>query len=270
MEQPRLDAIRHWFDGYVQTFYDIDPDGLRNIQLKVEHTRKVCAVMDLLAAGEGLSGEETRIAGATALLHDVGRFLQYRRWRTFRDSDSDNHARLAVEVIREHRLLDDLPPDTCLLIEEAVRFHNLLQPPEKVHSPTRLFIQLIRDADKLDIWRVFLDEFTLPEEERASAACLGLPDLAEFSPSCLAALARQQVVHLEDCRTLNDFKLLQISWALDLSFASSYRLLLERGYIPRLAMTLHGKRDEVDLSLLEIMAEAERRARHSGETTADS
>ena len=268
MEQPRLDAIRHWFDGYVQTFYDIDPDGLKNIRLKVEHTHKVCAVMELLAAGEGLSDAETRIAQAIALLHDVGRFPQYRRWRTFRDSDSDNHARLAVEVIREHGVLDGLPADTCLLIEEAVRFHNLLQPPEKAQSPTRLFIQLIRDADKLDIWRVFLDEYAMPEAERASAACLGLPDQPEFSPSCLAALAKQQVVHLEACRTLNDFKLLQISWALDLSYASSYRLLLERGYIPRLAVTLRGTPGEVELALLEIMAEAEWRARHPAQRAA--
>jgi hypothetical protein len=262
MEQSRLDAIHRWFDDYVQTFYDIDPDGLRKIQLKVEHTRKVCAVMELLAAGEGLSDTEARVASAIALLHDVGRFPQYRRWRTFRDSDSDNHARLGVEVVREHGLLAGLPADTCLLIEEAVRFHNLLQPPEQVQSPTRLFIQMIRDAGTLDIWRVFLDEYTRPVEERASAASLGLPDRAEFSPSCLTALAKQQVVRLEECRTLNDFKLLQMSWALDLNFASSYRLLLERGYIPRLAATLRGTPSEVELALLEIMSEAEWRARH--------
>jgi HD domain len=270
MEQSRLDAIRQWFDGYVRTFYDIDPEGLRNIQLKVEHTHKVCAVMDLLAAGEGLSGEEARVASATALLHDVGRFPQYRRWRTFRDSDSDNHARMAVEVIREQNLLGGLEPEKRLLIEEAVRFHNLFQPPEQVQSPTRLFIHLIRDADKLDIWRVFLDLYALPEEERASAATLGLADLAEFSPACLAALAEQRVVRLDQCRSLNDFKLLQISWAMELNFTSSYRLLLERGYIPRLAATLCGSRDAVDLALLEIMAEAERRARHSEETPAYS
>ncbi|HEX9079456.1 MAG TPA: hypothetical protein VF795_07695, partial [Desulfuromonadaceae bacterium] len=117
---------------------------------------------------------------------------------------------------------------------------------------------------------VFLDLYALPEEERASAATLGLPDREDFSPACMAALAEKRVVRLEQCRVLNDFKLLQISWALDLSFASSYRLLLERGYIPRLAATLCGTRDEVELALLEIMTEAERRARHPGEPQVDS
>jgi len=157
MQQSRLDAIRQWFDGYVQTFYDIDPDGFRNILLKVEHTRKVCEVMDILATGEGLSPEEARLAGSIALLHDAGRFPQYRRWRTFRDSDSDNHARLSLEVIREQGLLEGVPAAERLLIEEAVRFHNLLAVPDRVQSPTGLFIRLIRDADKLDIWRVFVE-----------------------------------------------------------------------------------------------------------------
>lgn len=270
MEQSRLDAIRFWFDGYVQTFFDIDPDGLRNIKLKVEHTRKVCEVMEILSAGEGLLPEETRIAGAVALLHDAGRFPQYRRWRTFRDSDSDNHARMGVEVIREQGVLDGLDAHERLLIEEAVRFHNLLALPEQVASPTRLYMGLIRDADKLDIWRVFLDECALPMEQQASAVYLGLQDLAEFAPPCLASLTEMRVVRLDDCRSVNDIKLMLISWALELGFASSYRLLLERGYIPRLAASLHGRQDEVDLVLLEIMAEVERRAVNHGAADTNS
>jgi hypothetical protein len=204
------------------------------------------------------------------LLHDAGRFPQYRRWRTFRDSDSDNHARLSVELIREERLLDGIPADEQLLIEEAVRFHNLFTLPDQVQSPTRLYMKLIRDADKLDIWRVFLEEYSLPEEERASAACLGLPDRAEFSPACLAALAAKRIVPLEECRSVNDFKLLQISWALDLSFGTSYRLLLERGFIPRLTASLTGRQEDVELAVLEIMADTEQRARHPGETGSNS
>lgn len=260
MQQSRLDALRQWFDGYVHTFCDTDPEGLKNILLKIEHTHKVCAVMELLAVGEGLAPEEARIAATVALLHDVGRFPQYRRWRTFRDSESDNHARLAIEVMREQRLLDDLAPAERLLIEEAVRFHNLLAVPEQVQSPTTLYIRLIRDADKLDIWRVFLGLFDLPEQERASAACLGLPDLPGCTPACLQALVEQRVVRLDECRVVNDFKLLQISWALDLGFPSSYRLLLERDYISRLAATLQGQVD-VAAAIQGIRTEVTRRAR---------
>ncbi len=179
MEQARLDSLLQWFESYVKPYLETDEEGQRNILLKIVHTRKVCEAMALLCAGENLSAEETRIASAVALLHDVGRFPQYRRWRTFRDSDSDNHARLAIDVIREERLLDNLGRQEQLLIEEAVRFHNLLELPSQAQSPTRLFIKLIRDADKIDIWRVFSELLALPDKERASAATLGLADLPE-------------------------------------------------------------------------------------------
>ena len=238
MDQARLDNLHSWFDGYVRSFYDIDPDGLRNIQMKVEHTGKVCEAMQELADGERLSPAEARIASAVALMHDVGRFPQYRRWRTFRDSDSDNHARLSVEVMREHNLLDVLPDSERLLIEEAVRFHNLLEIPTRLKSPTALFLRLIRDADKLDIWRVFLEHFQQPASEQASAVNLGFSDLPPASPECVAALAAGTVVHLDMVSSLNDLKLLQISWVYDLNFCTSYRLLQERGYIPALAAML--------------------------------
>ncbi|ACD96759.1 HD domain-containing protein [Trichlorobacter lovleyi] len=238
MQIAELQQLQEWFGSYVATFGDLDPEGLRNIRLKQDHTQRVVACMEALAAGEGLTDAETTLACAVALLHDVGRFPQYRRWRTFRDSESDNHARLSLEVIRDEALLQRLPAEEQLLIEEAVRLHNLLTLPDRISSPTDRFIRLIRDADKLDIWRVFLDYFQLPEGERASAVGLGFPDLPEVTPACLEALAAGEIVRLEQARVLNDFKLLQISWVYDLNFTTTRRLLLERDYLRRLAATL--------------------------------
>jgi len=238
MQVADLQQLQQWFNHYVASFEDLDFEGLRNIHLKQEHTRQVVACMEALAAGEGLNEADTLLASAVALLHDVGRFPQYRRWRTFRDSESDNHARLSIEVIRSEALLDHLPAEERLLIEEAVRFHNLLELPDQISSPTDRFIRLIRDADKLDIWRVFLEFYQLPESERASAVGLGFPDLPEVTPVCLAALADGRIVKLDQARVLNDFKLLQISWVYDLNCATTRRLLLEREYLPKLAATL--------------------------------
>ncbi len=238
MEQSRLDALHDWFDSYVQTYNDIDAEGYRNILLKVEHTRKVCEIMALLAEGEGLPPGQARIAEATALLHDVGRFPQFRRWRTFRDSDSDNHARLGIEVIRAQGLLADLPEEERTIIEEAVRFHNLLALPANHASPTDLYIRLIRDADKLDIWRVFFDYFRLPDNQRPSAVTLGFPDHPRITPACVGELSSGRIIDLKNVQVLNDFKLLQISWVYDLNFPTSYRLLQQRRHIEALAGTL--------------------------------
>ncbi|MEI7817052.1 MAG: HD domain-containing protein [Desulfuromonadales bacterium] len=244
MNTSQLYELFSWFDQYVEPFLDSDPEGAKNIQLKIVHTRKVCETMAQLSVGEMLSENEALIAAAIALLHDVGRFPQYRRWRTFRDSESDNHARLAIDVIRKERVLQNITTDEVLLIEEAVRFHNLLKPPARVHSPTRRYINLIRDADKLDIWRLFVELLAQPPDERASAATLGLEDLPEkISDSCIAALSAGTIVQLDTVTCVNDFKLLQISWVYDLTSNTSRRLLRERGYLPALAASLPQRTD---------------------------
>lgn len=254
MNKSQLDKLVAWFDGYVEPYLDTDEEGIKNIQLKIEHTRKVCAAMALLSVGEELSENESFIASAVALLHDVGRFPQYRRWRTFRDSDSDNHARVAIDVIRDENLLADINQHEVLMIEEAVRFHNLLHPPEKIQSSTRLFINLIRDADKLDIWRVFVELLAQPPEERASAATLGLEDLpGTVSDDCIAALNTGSIVPLDTVNCVNDFKLLQISWAYDLNFNTSRRILSERHYIQELAATLP-ERAEIRVAVANVLA----------------
>jgi hypothetical protein len=238
MNQTQFNDLQCWFDRYVTPFCDTDPEGLRNIRLKIDHTRKVCDNMHLLATGENLSEGDALIAAAVALLHDVGRFPQYRRWRTFRDSESDNHARLSVEVIREHNILGILNADERMLIEEAVRFHNLLTIPQQMKSATSMFLRLIRDADKLDIWRVFLEYFATPEHDRATATMLGLADLPGVTPICLEQLSAGNIVRLESVACINDFKLLLISWAYDLNFCTSYRLLHDNNYLHDLAQLL--------------------------------
>ena len=239
MNKSQLDHLLSWFDSYVEPYLDTDPEGAKNIQLKIVHTRKVCAAMAQLAEGENLSENESIIASAAALLHDIGRFPQYRRWRTFRDSESDNHARMAIDVIRNEKLLKGIEQPEQLLIEEAVRFHNRLKPPVKIKSPTRQYIDLIRDADKLDIWRVFTDLLGQANEDRPSAAALGLEDLPQVaSDSCVKVLNSGAIVPLDSIKCYNDFKLLQISWVYDLNFQTSRRLLFERGYIQALAATL--------------------------------
>lgn len=258
MDQELLDSLHGWFERYVRTFDDMDEEALKNIRLKVVHTRKVCEAMALLAVGEGLSPEETRIADAVALLHDVGRFPQFRRWRTFRDAHSDNHARLSVDAVRAERVLEALPERERLLIEEAVRFHNLKEVPPRLKGDSGLFLKLIRDADKLDIWRVFLEHYRSAPAERASAVSLGFPERPEISPDCLGALDQGRVVDLATVRTLNDFRLLQISWVYDMNFPTSYRLLAERALVPGLAATfLLAERDKAALEAAVARAEGE-------------
>lgn len=252
MTSELLHSLREWFSRYVATFDDLPDHDRRNTALKEAHTAEVCANMRLIA--EGLLDDERRLtAEAVALFHDVGRFEQYRRFRTFRDADSVNHAALGVEILEREGVLASLPDGERELIVTAIRFHNVFSLPRGLKGDRLLFTQLIRDADKLDIWRVFAEFYALPEEERASAVGLGFPDLPGYTPGVLAALKQGRLVELSSLKVLNDFKLLQLSWIYDLNFPASFRLVEERGLVECLAAAL-----PQDSAVVEALGEVRR------------
>jgi len=149
-----------------------------------------------------------------------------------------NHGLLGAEILRDEKVLESLSGNEQDLILKAVSYHNTFLLPRIDDERTVYFLKLIRDADKLDIWRVFLEHYDLPEVERASAVDLGLPDIPEYSEKILSLVLEKRIPSLSTLNTLNDFKLMQLSWIYDLNFVPSFQLVQERGYIPRLVETM--------------------------------
>lgn len=231
MNQESHEQFDRWFHSYCASFYADVADDQKNILLKEEHTHRVCDNMDILTESLALPENDRLLAAAVALFHDVGRFEQYRKYRTFKDAASENHAAIGARVLAENGVLRILPPDEQTTVIRAIALHNVYHIPDGLTERDLLFLRLIRDADKLDIWRVFIEYYALPPDERASAVGLGFADLPECSPEVVAALARREMVNLSLVRTLDDFKLLQLSWVYDLNFPVSLRLFRERGYL---------------------------------------
>ena len=231
-----LASLEEWFTGYCGSFRGTDAEAQRNYDLKEVHTRNVCEAARLIAQGGG--ERRQMLAQVTALCHDLGRFPQYQEFRTFMDSQSVNHAHLSAQILKQSSLLDFLPKAERESVQFAVRLHNVFLLPAGLAPETEDLLRLVRDADKLDIWRVFIEYFFAPESERASAAGLGFPDLPECSPEVLAAVGAGEMVRLTMLKSLHDFKLLQLSWVYDINFQSTLRLIKERGVLEQLAATL--------------------------------
>jgi hypothetical protein len=233
-----LIQIRSWFTEYCSSFYSEEVEDQRHFLLKEEHTHNVCANIIRIATDEGLDDDRLLLAEAVALLHDVGRFEQYHQFRTFRDSISVDHAALGAEIIREIDLLADLFPHERDVVNHAVETHNAFHIPKKFQGDTHYYLQLLRDADKLDIWRVFCENYEQPVEKRSAVVELDFPDLPQCSPDVLNKVAHRELVHLSQALTLSDFKLLQLSWVYDLSFTESFRIVAERDFLREIAATL--------------------------------
>jgi putative nucleotidyltransferase with HDIG domain len=238
MQGSDLDSFQSWFTGYAESFYTDDPGDNKNIDLKIRHTFFVRENAVLIGRDVHLDESDVLIAEAAALFHDVGRFLQYSRYKTFRDSISVNHGRLGAAILKENHVLCRIPLPEQGLIIHTVQFHNAFAIPSLADQRSILFLQLIRDADKLDIWRVFAEYFNSNGDEQASAVGLGLPDRPDYSKVVLSCLCNKSPASLSDLKTLNDFKLMQLSWVYGLYFRHSFRLMAERNLISRIASTL--------------------------------
>jgi len=234
MKQNDLILFKQQFSDFCRSFHSVNSEDQRNFDLKEEHTRHVCENMVGIGRGLSLNANQMLLAETIGLFHDIGRFPQYAKYKTFRDSTSVSHGLLGADTLIEKKMLQTLPGDEQEIIIQSVKFHNAFAVPKKEKDEIIFFIRLIRDADKLDIWRIFLEYDEAPDEDRASAVGLGLPDVPEYTEEVLANIFKEEIVSLSNIKTLNDFKLLQLSWVFDLNYKPAFRLLLERDYLNRI------------------------------------
>jgi hypothetical protein len=238
MDRKEITRLKQWFSDYCASFSMPAQEDQRNLTLKEVHTGKVCDNILEIVRDLGLDERQTMLAEVVALFHDAGRFPQYYEYRTFRDSVSINHAARGVKVLLENNVLKNFPGREQKIITDAVALHNVFTLPPGLDDETLLLAKLIRDADKLDIWRVFSEYYELPDESKWSAAGLGLPDTPGYSEGMLDHFHRREMFLLSKLKNLNDFKLLQIIWIFDLNFKPSFRMLHERGHLESIAAAL--------------------------------
>lgn len=238
MNDEQLHFFQDWFQQHVLTFQEPDPLHQRSLDMKVEHTFRVCAVSDRIASGLGLGENDRRIAAVTALFHDLGRFPQYQKYRTFRDPDSENHAKLSLWELNRHRVLQTLEFPERQLIRCAIFFHNRLRIPEHLDPKTLLHCQLIRDADKVDILRVMVEHFQTEESLRNPVITLGLGTDTLVREEVYRHLFEGRTMSYAKLKTINEFKVLQMSWVFDINFRPTLEILKERNDIGKLAATL--------------------------------
>ncbi len=225
-----LDNLKDWLAGYVKTFRE-NSDDSKNIVLKEEHTQRVCREIISIGAQLGLQNGDLRLAEVIALFHDIGRFEQYARYKTFSDQRSEDHATLGVTILKRLGVLERCAEPLQDLICRTIQYHNRATLPRNETDECLFFTKLLRDADKLDIWRVVTDYYRRKDGARNGTLELDLPDTPRFSEAVCRDLAQRKIVDINHVETLNDFKLLQIGWVFDINFEPTLRAVRSRRYL---------------------------------------
>lgn len=238
IDTEKLEFLKDWFINYTRSFDTQDFSKKTCLTLKEKHTLRVCATIKSIASSIELSQDDVNLAETIGLLHDIGRFEQFNRYRTFSDARSVNHAELGVQVLRKTDILDDICSELKELIIFAVSNHNRLELEKSDSDKYILFANMIRDADKIDIYEFFTGSIYGKELPPGHPVALELPDLPLMTDEILESLIDKRVSNMKHLKYLNDLKLNQLSWIYDFNFPISFQIIKENKYIEKIFATL--------------------------------
>ena len=231
-----LNKMHTWITAYMKSFYTNDAEVMRGIKMKEIHTGYVTTNCVELAKNLNLNAHDVDLAEIIGLFHDVGRFYQYQTYKTFNDADSEDHAALAFKVIDELDFFKELSAVDYDLIHFAIQNHNK-RTIEKTYDERKiLFAKIIRDADKLDIYRVLEPYFA---QENADKLPTFVKSRAPgISPDFLEKFVRGEQVNYNEIRTNGDRKLVRLMLIYDINFKWTMEKIVERGYIEKIVENL--------------------------------
>ncbi len=235
MQKKQLEFFKTWFNNYAAGFYGDDDYINANLKLKEDHTYAVCREMTYLTEWLGLEENDCLIAQTIALFHDVGRFEQFIKYATYNDPRSTNHCTLALDVLRKNHVLDELGRHEKEIIQTAIELHGTKKLPDDLEQDTALFAKLIRDADKIDVYRVVIEVYKkyMANPDRFNLE-LEFPDEPYYSPHVVEAILECRLIDYSELRTLNDMKLLQLGWVFDVNFPETLARIRQRQFLEQI------------------------------------
>ena len=208
-----LQAIIRQFKSYSHAFDIYDSDEARPITLKRNHSERVAAHCRQLAISENMNEDEVNFAEALGWLHDIGRFDQWAKYKTFSDEASEDHAEMAVQLLRQLGILIYFDEHDSHVVCHSILNHNKYQITSLENALIRFYTKLLRDADKLDIWHITLNRGLLfkPQTEAISG-------IYQVSSEIKTCFEKNAAVPIELIRVPFDIYLFRLSWIFDLNF----------------------------------------------------
>ncbi|WP_026511119.1 MULTISPECIES: HD domain-containing protein [unclassified Butyrivibrio] len=218
--------VREQFASYTRNYDPEDP----KIALKIVHTYRVAENCEEIARSLGLSDEDVEFAWLSGMLHDIGRFEQVKRYNTFIDSESVDHAEFGADLLfgTDHLIknfCDDRSFDE--MMETVIREHNKYRINESVTGKTLTFCNILRDADKVDILRVNVETpmeeiYNVSKEEMLSSG---------VSEKVMDQVREHQAVKRDVMDSPAEHLIGHIALAFELVYPKSWELAEEQGYL---------------------------------------
>lgn len=221
------------FSEYVKP-YDINNT---KIELKVKHTFKTVEAAKKIAEDLKLNEEQKLLAELISLLHDIGRFEQVKIYNTFKDRDSIDHANLGVKILFEDGIIRDFIKDTKYdaIIYKAINNHNKFKIEKGLNSEELLQARIVRDADKTDIFRVFVEDI-----EKNNNVLYNYKEISKqiISPKVMENFEKYEQADRNEFNKGIDDYINIISFIFDYNYITGLKIIKEKNYIERIMQPL--------------------------------
>ena len=212
--QEAIQEFKNYTDNYLE--YG------KMITLKINHTLRVVELCEKIAKSLDMSDEEIFIAKIIGLLHDIGRFEQWKEYKTFKDIDSIDHANLGVEILKKDNYLRKYIKDDKYdqIILDSIMYHNKYIFPNNLDEKTSIFAKLIRDADKIDILYLYIDkEIDLELDEK------------KFTKPVYESLINKKDIDRKQIKTKTDRFSVALGFIFDINYKYSFKYLKDNKYL---------------------------------------
>lgn len=218
-----IEKARNILKEYIAPYDTTNP----RIALKASHIFRVANASRKIAEELNLTEEQIELAELIGLLHDIGRFEQVRIYDTFNDKQSVDHAELGIQILKENNLLKEFCEDEKYhnIIINAIHNHNKFKIEEGLDEETLLQSKIIRDADKVDIFKILTTEKfdTLYRKDDITDE--------QITPKILQAFLNKEQVDRAKLQSNMDLWLNNISFIFDIYFKPSFKIIKENNYI---------------------------------------
>ncbi|MFA9375841.1 MAG: HD domain-containing protein [Lachnotalea sp.] len=233
------------FNNYLKGYDHNDP----RIGLKIAHTYRVATLCETIANHLKFNKEEVELAWLIGMLHDVGRFDQVKRYGTFKDADSMNHAQYGTEILFDKGYIRNYIESNCYdeLICAAILNHNLFVLPNDLDVRTRLFSDLIRDADKIDILKLSASGsletiygYTIEQMKQAA-----------ITKEVIESYLEHKAVDYSLKKSPIDHVVGHVSLAFELVFPISFEIVEKQGYLNQI-LSFDSENEMTKIQLMEL------------------
>lgn len=240
-----IEFAKNAFEKYLSNYNEENP----KIKLKKIHTYEVIKAAEYICKYEGFSKEDRDLAYLIALLHDIGRFEQLKKFNSFDDRKFD-HAKFGVYVLFSEGLIKNFIKEDRYndIIKNSILYHSVFKVPNIENDRIKLHINIVRDADKLDNFRVKNIEkietlLDITEEELGKQ---------QISNKICEDIKNCKLICHSDRKTAMDMWVSYLAFIFDLNFKASYAYIEENDYINKNIDRISYKNEETLRKMEEI------------------